>query len=411
MIKRNLILQCCLLLLFCSLFPGTDYVYQTSSPSNDFIFAVQRVDYGAIAIRNNSDFLEQKIDNGWPGTGTPDNPIVISNYRIELEQEGIVIENVDLSFIIQNCETNNYEYQYMNSVGFRINNCTNGAILESYAQMKEVGVQIEDSDNITVCATIITDCHTGVSLLNNTNIILAENSLGWNNIEGINVTLSERCQIFGNSIISVLDYGIVCVNDNFTIIENNDISSTDLDDDQFSHCGVYSVISWNLEIYEIYITDCWNGIQMLMTTDSSVRECHIADSTQYSIFLGSGTSNVTVLNNYFGPTSGTNAYDGGTGNRWDDPYLQDGNSWSDYSGAGYYFIAGPAGSMDRYPSVLHTDTSTTSSTSPPSITFPPPNGSHLPSNIVFRALIMVGIAIEVIVIFYLLQRRAQITYT
>lgn len=365
------------------------------------------MDHGTIAIHNNSDFLEQRIANGWSGNGTPDNPIVIANYRIEYEQEGIVIENVDLSFVIQNCETNNYEYQYMNSVGFRLNNCTHGGIFQSYAQMKEIGVKIEDSDNVTLCATTINDCHTGASILNSSNIFLVGNSLGWNNFEGINVTLTERCQIFDNSIISVLNYGIVCLNDNFTFIENNEISSTDLDDDQFSHYGVYSAMSWNLEIYEIYVSDCLTGIHLSMTTDSTVRECHITDSTEYSVYLGSGTSNVTLLSNYFGPTSGINAYDGGTGNHWDDPHLQEGNSWSDYSGAGYYFIAGPAGSMDRYPSVLHTDTSPTSSTSTPTITYPPPNGSPIPSNIAFRALIIVGIAIEVIVILYLLQRKAQ----
>ena len=393
-----------ILLLVCSFITTTSFTDVTSSNSKAFECAVQRVDHDAIIIRNNSAFLEQKIANGWPGNGTTDDPIIISDYRIEFEQEGIVIENVNLSFFIQNCETSDYDYQYWNSIGIRINNCTHGVILDSYVHMKEIGVKIENSDNITLYNTTIRDCHTGVTLLDNTNIILAENNLGWNDFEGINVTLSESCQIFGNSILGVPDYGIVCLNDNFTSITNNYISSAYLDDEQFSHVGIYSVMSWNLDIYEAYITYCWIGINTLMTTDSSVRACEISSSTEYGIFLGSGTSNVTLRNNYLGPTSGINAYDGGAGNFWDDPYLQEGNWWSDYSGAGFYFIAGPAGSIDHYPNVFYPSTSTTSPTFPPT-SVPPPNGSGIPSDLPFREIMIVGIAIELVVIFYLLTRR------
>ncbi|UCE09472.1 MAG: right-handed parallel beta-helix repeat-containing protein, partial [Candidatus Thorarchaeota archaeon] len=42
--------------------------------------------------------------------------------------------------------------------------------------------------------------------------------------------------------------------------------------------------------------------------------------------------------------------DGGTNNYWDDGVLQ-GNLWSDYSGAGWYFIGGPAGSYDHHPQI------------------------------------------------------------
>jgi hypothetical protein len=186
-------------------------------------------------ILNNNDFLEQKLANGWSGNGTPDDPIIISDYRIAFEQEGIVIENVNLSFVIQNCEISDNKYQYLNSVGVRIKNCTHGAILDSCANMKETGVKIENSDNITLYNTTIYFCYTAVSLFNSTNILLVENILSCNDFEGINVTLTENCQIFDNSIISVPDYGIFCVNDNFTIISNNEISSTNLDDEQFSH--------------------------------------------------------------------------------------------------------------------------------------------------------------------------------
>ena len=409
--KRYVTLQCFMLLLVCFSISTTSYTDVTSSNSKFFEGAVQIVVHDAIIIRNNTDFLEQKVANGWPGNGSVEDPILISNYRIEFEQEGIVIENVDLSFVIQNCETGDYEYDYWNSVGIRIKNCTHGVILDSTAHMKKTGVRIEKSDNITLYNTIIHDCYTGVSILNSSNIILAENNLSWNDFEGINVTLSERCQIFDNSIVAVPDYGIVCLNDKFTTLENNDISSTYLDDEQFSHVGILSAMSWNLWIYEAYIIDCWIGINTLMTTDYYVIACEIANSIDTGIFLGSGTSNVTLVNNYLGSTSGSNAYDEGIGNVWDNPYSQEGNWWSDYSGSGYYYIAGPAGSIDHHPSAFQPGTSTAfPTTSHPTLTTPPPNGSGPPIVLPFREIMIVGIAIELVVILYLLERRNQRTF-
>ena len=44
-----------------------------------------------------------------------------------------------------------------------------------------------------------------------------------------------------------------------------------------------------------------------------------------------------------------NAYDDGVENTWDSSYDEIGNYWSDYSGTGYYYINGTAGSIDHYP--------------------------------------------------------------
>jgi hypothetical protein len=43
------------------------------------------------------------------------------------------------------------------------------------------------------------------------------------------------------------------------------------------------------------------------------------------------------------------AYDSGEGNTWFDKKTKEGNFWFNYTGVGFYIIAGDANSIDKYP--------------------------------------------------------------
>ena len=43
------------------------------------------------------------------------------------------------------------------------------------------------------------------------------------------------------------------------------------------------------------------------------------------------------------------AFDNGTKTKWYDATNEEGNYWSDWTGAGEYLIDGPKGSVDKYP--------------------------------------------------------------
>ncbi|MFW9806006.1 MAG: NosD domain-containing protein [Candidatus Thorarchaeota archaeon] len=388
MSRRSLSLIFILIIMVLSFSSASKSVSGSSISVDNQTLAAQRVDHGPILIQNNTDFLAQKIVNGWSGDGSGSFPIRIPDYRIEGYQVGIEIANVDLSFLISNCETSNYELTYLDSVGIRIRNCTMGVITHSYAHMKEIGLSIEDSYNITIAETTTNDCHTGISVSNSTYVFIESNNLGWNDSTGIVLNQTERCWIYDNSLIALPDYGILCTRTNFTTIAENNITSTYLGDDQFSHYGLASYSSWYLIIESTEIAFCKVGIDLINNGHSYVAFCNIVGNTEFGIMLHSSSYNITLNSNYLG-FNGINAYDTGSNNYWDSNY------WSDYTGQGYYNIPGGQ-SVDLNPRLFPGET----------IEDPPPtttaqNGDYL------RLVLSFGIGFEIIIILYLVNRRRK----
>jgi hypothetical protein len=333
-------------LVYCS-----GYISISPIITEGYSTASLRDSHEPITILNNSDFLAQKEANNWTGTGEPHDPITISDYRIEFSYEGITIMNVDLHFAIINCETGDYETEYWGSTGIRINNCTNGAIEESLAHMKHIGILIEDSIHITLHYNTVHDCYTGVKVLWSKFILLDNNNFGWNDWRGIEMNRTDMCTVTDNSIIAIPDYGIVCTHDNSTQISGNEITSTYLEEEyeEFAGFGFYSINSWNLALWANYIHECRTGIRMDYANGVWIWEGNVTLCTEYGVYLSEETFNITLLDNYIGPCEKSNAYDAGSNNHWDEPLLHVGNYWSDYNGTGYYYIPGPAGSIDHFP--------------------------------------------------------------
>lgn len=315
----------------------------------------ERVDYEPIFIDGNTDMLAQRNSNSWTGTGESNSPITIADYRIEFYDKGITIENVDLYFIIENCEIGDVDSQYYTSTGIKLDNCTNGVISNSLAHMKETGIFIKNSEHITLNGTTVYDCAAGVSVEDSYHITISNNNFGWNDFVGVNITGSNQCTVYANSILSVPYFGIMCICDTSTFIFDNIITSGYLDDEEFDHIGILSYYSVNLAISETNVSDCAMGLEMQKTDGAWVWDCSFVRTTEYGIYLHDDTYNVTIVQNCIIPTEGITAYDGGEANSWDDVYSEVGNYWSDYSGSGYYHISGPAASIDHFPNLFTCD--------------------------------------------------------
>ncbi len=137
------------------------------------------------------------------------------------------------------------------------------------------------------------------------------------------------------------------------------------------------------------------------TTNVTIFNNTIHDNQYYGIRLG-GTSGFRIYNNSFWYNGQANALDDGLLNYWDDG-VSKGNLWDDYSGTGVYYISGSASSVDRFPGVYQTP-STTTTTSTTTITRP--IGVPLLEDFLF-IVIGVGvlsIAIVIIVIVFLKKR-------
>ena len=343
---------------------GNSSIFHESDDRASFVLA--REVHDPITIYNNTNLLEQKYANNWTGTGEPDSPITISDYRIEFSYEGITLMNVDLSWAIVNCETGDYDTQYWGSTGIKIVNCSNGVIEDSLAHMKDIGIFIEKSHHISLSYNMVHDCANGVIVSESKHIVVHKNNLGWNDWVGLNFTYTDRCTATDNSIIAVPDFGIQCLFDKNTYLAGNEISSTYLEDeyDEFENIGIFNYGSWNLAMWSNYIHECVIGLEMWMVNGSWFWENKIGNCTEFCIRLADGTFNVTIVRNCIGPTNGTNAYDSGEFNHWDEPYDEIGNHWSDYNGTGVYNISGPAGSVDHYPNRYTCEDSEPTSTTP-----------------------------------------------
>jgi parallel beta-helix repeat protein len=369
-----------------------------------------------IIINGNNDFIEQKGVNNWTGTGAAHDPITISDYRIEFSDQGITIRNVNLHWAIINCETGDYGSQYTFSTGIKIINCTNGAIEYSVAHMKETGIFIDESRQITLYENTVHDCATGVRVSRSHNILVNKNNLGWNDWLGLNLTLTEHCAVIDNKIISVPYYGIQCLFDKHTFIAGNEITSTYLEDeyDEFENVGIFNYGSWNFVLQNNYIHECVIGLEMWMVNGSWVCENQVGNCTEYCIYIGGGgTINVTVVDNHIGPTSGINAFDAGEENHWDLSEEEIGNYWTDYNGTGYYYISGPAGSIDHYPqgftsrNFTYTEPDPTDSTPTTPCTTDTTNGTDDGEFQPLMIAISVGSSLVIVIVAVLILRSSR----
>lgn len=308
-----------------------------------------RVDHDPIDIDGNADMLAQKTGNGWTGTGELNSPITIAGYRIEFYDECITIRNVDLYFMIENCETTDIESQYYASTGIKLINCRNGVISNSLAHTKETGIFVKNCEHITVEENTVHDCAAGISVEDCYYVNIYKNNFNYNDFVGVNITGSSSCTVYQNTICSIPYFGIMCIVDTNTFMSGNLISSTQLEDEAFDHIGILSYYSVNIAIHNATISDCSTGLEMQNTDGAWIWECCILGTIEYGIYLDSDTYNVTIIQSCILPSECVTAYDAGEANSWDNPYDEVGNFWGDYNGTGYYYISGPAESIDHFP--------------------------------------------------------------
>jgi len=135
------------------------------------------------------------------------------------------------------------------------------------------------------------------------------------------------------------------------------------------------------------------------TTKVTIFNNTIHDNQYYGIRLG-GTSGFWIYNNSFWYNAQANALDDGLLNYWDDG-VSVGNLWDDYSGSGVYYISGSAGSIDRFPGVYQTPSTTTTASTTTTTTTPTINGT-MPLTYILLGIGVVGLVFVFVV---LLRKR------
>ncbi len=205
------------------------------------------------------------------------------------------------------------------SVGIEIKSSQQCLIDKSnFLGNKRMGVSIEDGRDIIVTNCTFIENTWTTDVRRSTNITI-DNNIFSQNIFSIQIMESEKCTIAGNTIMNGIN-SIQVSNSEYCEISSNYL--------EYNSGGIYIRYSTFCTIFENHVYYC--------------------DST--GIWLGKESENCQVFLNSIGG-NWRNALDDGDGNQWDDG-VSIGNSWSDYSGTGWYYISGTASNYDRYPSVL-----------------------------------------------------------
>lgn len=330
-----------------------------------------------IEIYTDADFINYSSS----GTGTSEDPYILSNYTLTEQFIGFTIHSTTKHFVITNCS---------------IEICYEGINVENVAPgtAKIVSNKITYDD----CWVWETGPHAGITVYSSPGITISNNTIVNAGSEGILIVDSAECHI-SNNTISEQSTGIGLEFCNSSVIDNNRVFycyeaitsfeshnvnvTNNICTDNYYTCIVLgdsdhlqiinnvcsnntsTWYSWstgirletcnNVTIANCTITDCSQGIYMPSSSNCEIYYNRIELNALYGIVIldayEPAQSNTIYFNSFiFNNQKGlSQASDNGTSNYWYNSRLERGNYWSDWTGSGYYSIAGTANAFDLYP--------------------------------------------------------------
>ncbi len=355
--------------------------------------------HGPITINGNADFEDQ----GWPGSGTEDDPYVIEGLRIIDSSTCITVSNTDVYFEIRDCLIS--AALPTSSDGIVFDNVTHGTVKDCVIELHGYGVRFSSSPNCTVADSILwsngcgvfidhsSDClvknntisntdGSGIALSTLRDCVIANNTVhnaGW---AGISAGFAYNCIYTANTVTNSSQYGFYVDYSNGTFTNNRAINS--LNGFYFWYGSTSSMIG-NAAIdatdYGFYFFSykhlmmeknraicngrtgfLLDGDECTLTSNAAISngergfllsgsDCMLINNTAADnvcgICLSRSSQDVSLSLNRLYDNTQHNAVDNGTANAWDNG--THGNYWDDYDGEGVYLIPGSAESIDNHP--------------------------------------------------------------
>jgi parallel beta-helix repeat protein len=370
-----------LFLLLISSNPGVSF--QTDKIEENFGITYTQRD--PILIETGSDFITE----GFPGSGSLDDPYRIENYNITSlsESYGINISATSKYFVIQNCYIDCVDYgiwiSWVSHGTAKIANNTiknhkkfglniwdaSGTIIHNNTVFRSsVGIQAENSDDLEIKGNNCTfNRKSGMVIRFGENSTIIDNYFFRNGI-GLDIRFFRSANIYNNTLLKNFDYGVRAFNIFYSTFLLNTIKKNK---DQ----GLIINYSENIEIHSNFIlnnkngifsegfsnSDIFNntiysnsnrGIRLHSSNTNLITYNRIRNNSAYGLYLNSSNNNAIHHNNFIDNNLGglSQAYSSGNGNNtWFDTSRLKGNYWSNWFGGGYYQIEGSESSHDFYP--------------------------------------------------------------
>ena len=292
----SLIVMSALLLIGGTLFLPTRTTAQTIVPNDEYALAY--IPHDPIHINSNAEFLSQDAVEGWPGDGSPGNPIIISGYSFTAADHMLRVNNSDLHFRFEDNQLDGLAQVWC---GIAIVDSANGVIRNNFVRRAAAGIHVVTVENMTIQGNDVQDSTFG-------GIVVEDGSINVSVI-GNTVYDNENCGIFlGNPYgsepsvdVRVLDNivhsngpsGIDLVEVTNCLVENNTVYSNNVN-------GII-VESGSNTIRNNTISSCIRGI--MLTGGNSTISGNEVTNAEYGFYVGCEDN--TISNNYLAHNSKT----------------------------------------------------------------------------------------------------------
>lgn len=363
----------------------------TNNNTRDTLFE-NLIPHGSIEIINDSNFT----DYGFSGSGTAENPYIISGFNITIlaPGKGISVKDTTKHFIIENCYIDTFD-----DCIFLHNVSSETAIIKSNQLMdsNRFGIRIVDSSNILIVNNTVDNHYQSGISLNVCPYSFIEN----NTITGTGIGSGGSCIAIESSAFTSLvnntcriaaSDGIYLTNSPNSLIKNNYcIDNRDNGIWTYDYCSDSLVFNntiigctKGINIWEAYRTKVYNntceenefGLNIYKSSSINVKHNVLNGNSKNGIVLGVSSMNCEIIfnniteNSLYGTTvtesaefnvfhhnnfidnnkyGSCQASDDGKKTTWYDEDSKEGNYWSDREKRGPYKIDGTANSEDPYP--------------------------------------------------------------
>lgn len=333
-----------------------------------------------IEIHSDEDFSKYSSS----GTGTIEDPYILSNYNLTGQFYGFSIHDTTKHFVITKCtieicyEGINIENVAAGTANIFGNNITHddcwvwevgphaGITIYSSPEVNisnniisrsgYEGIVIENSEKCYLSNNTVSGLHRGI-ILEYSDLSIIKNNFLFHNSEAIHCFDSHYLTITNNTCVNNEDVSINIMGSNFSNITDNICTNNTSTWTGWFTSGIILDTSNNCTITNNTVTKSDQGIYALGSSYCRIFNNSINNNHEYGVSIFSAYEiaefntiyhNSFIENNHNGRSQ---ALDNGTSNYWYNFDLEQGNYWSDWNQTGYYPIMGSANAFDIYPLV------------------------------------------------------------
>jgi parallel beta-helix repeat protein len=244
-----------------------------------------------LRIYSNEELLEQAVENGWQGSGTQEDPIIIENYIIRNVSHAALITDTDLHFVFRNNIIEGIGKQWCAVVTSRVRNAV---ITNNTIRYGAVGVHaINTNDSVFSDNVMYENLWDGIYMeLSSSNNIISGNTFHHNPEAGIYIWKDCQNNIITENEMHHSSYGVIVkLESTHNTIEEND----------FYNCyeaGIGLSSGYNLVRNNSICRVGGHGV-LVNSEFNRIEENLIFNNTECGLELSYGSAHTTVRNNVF----------------------------------------------------------------------------------------------------------------